>query len=245
MLRLIAYSGTPIEKGWVINASEYKALRDKGNAGRTDDGAGRSGYPDSTFYGAMSIHPSFGLNGIFVGGDTNHSAFKAHGTSRCGQDSILANANPANQGGKFYLTRLNEVQFPSDLIILGGSRAGDTSGTSFFNNGRTAANNLTAQRDGFYKIMPNALVPESDPDHAYGVTMVPGWAPNAPTVFNPKLPQSTWGYLNARYFGTVAISRFDGSANRMKLEALKPMKHWDNYFVRNTNSAGVYNWRLR
>jgi len=245
VLRLISYSGTPIERGWIIDKNEFNALRAKGNADRNTESNGLVSYGDTTQIGGISVHPSFGMNSIFVGGDTNHSAFKAHGISKCGTDSILSNANPKSQGGKFYLTRSSDARFPSELIVFAASRAGDVSGTSYFGNGRNTADSTTAQRDGYYKVLPPANIPNSDPDHAYGYDLTQGWTVNAPTVFNKRLPQSTWGYLNARYFGTVAVTRFDGSASRMKLQDLKNMRLWDNYSAENTTSSGIYNWAPR
>jgi hypothetical protein len=185
------------------------------------------------------------MNGVFVGGDANHAAFKQHGMSRCGWQNIIPGSNPRSMGGMFYVTRTSDTRYPSHLITFAASRAGDVSGTNYHNNGQGLANSLTAKRDGYYKVLPPTNIPISEPDHATSYSMGPGWVANAPTVYNPRLVQNTWGYLNPRYFGTVAVTKFDASASRMKLEDLKNMRHWDNFATDNTNAAGVYAWRPR
>ena len=74
--------------------------------------------------------------------------------------------------------------------------------------------------------------------------MMPGWTTAATNVYNPRLAPSTWGYLNPRHFGTVAVTRLDASAGRMKLDDLRNMRYWDNYAVENTRT-GTYTWRPR
>lgn len=243
--RLNGYAGTPIDGAWVIDKNEYSILFNRGATGRNVEAGNLVSYPDTTYIGGVSEHPSFGMNGVFVGGDANHSAFKQHGASPCGWQNIVPGRNAANCGGMFYLTKTSNGRYPSKLITFAASRAGDVSGTGFHGNGQTLADSTTAKRDGFYKVLPPTNIPNTEPDHGTSYTLSPGWSTTAPTVWNPKLNQSTWGYLNARYFGTVAVTRFDASAKRMKLADLKNMRHWDNFAVDNTNAAGVYTWRHR
>lgn len=246
--RMISYSNTPVFGTWIVNEAEYKTLLARGFTGRADEGNFRVSYPDNSYVGAVSVHPSFGINGTFVGGDANHSAFKKHGTTKCGWQGILNGENPRSSGGNFYITRTGDARFPADLLTFAASRAGDVSGTGFHGNAQNAANSTTVAgaRDGFFKVLPPTNIPTSEPDHATTYNMTPGWTPNAPTVYNSKMPQSTWGYLNARYFNTVATTRFDGSGKRMTVAELKNMRHWDNFYTDNTNAAtGVYTWRQR
>jgi prepilin-type N-terminal cleavage/methylation domain-containing protein len=244
--RLIGYSGTPVDGTWITDKYEMQTLRDRGYVGRQPEAGGLVGYPDTSFVGAVAEHPSFGINGVFVGGDANHAAFKFHAMSKCGWQNITPGMNPRNLGGMFYVTKTSDARFPSELITFAASRASDVSGTFFHGNGQNAADSLTAQRDGFYKVLPPTSIPVSEPDHGTSYTMSPGWAVNAPTVFSKRMNQSTWGYLNARYFGTVAVTHFDGSGGRMRIDQLKNMRYWDNWAGENTNATtGVYSWRGR
>lgn len=243
--RLVGYAGTPVE-GWVVSRAEYNTIFARGFTGRTAEANNRASYPDSSFPGAFSVHPSFGMNGVFIGGDANHAAFKQHGMSRCGWDNIIPGRNPRSMGGLFYVTRTSDARQPSLLVTFAASRAGDVSGTGFHGNAQNAADSAANKRDGYFKVLPPTNIPRSEPDHGTSYTMMAGWVANAPTVFNPRMNQSTWGYLNARYFNTVATTKFDASARRMKLDELKDMKHWDNWAPENTNpTTGVYQWRPR
>jgi prepilin-type N-terminal cleavage/methylation domain-containing protein len=244
--RLTGYTGTNIGGAIVADKREMEVLWSRGFAGRQVEAGNRASYPDTSFVGSVSEHPSFGINGVFVGGDTNHSAFKRHGTTKCGHDSIIGGTNPRTSGGMFYVDNMSEVRFPAELMILAGSRAGDVSGTGYHGNGTTAADSTTAGREGFYKVLPPTNIPSSDPDHGTTYSMTNGWSPTAPDTFNRRLPQSTWGYLNPRYFGTVAVAKLDGSATRLKLRDLRNMRLWDNFATENIHPiTGVYTWRAR
>jgi prepilin-type N-terminal cleavage/methylation domain-containing protein len=244
--RMIGYSGTPVDGNWILDKREFQTLYQRGYTGRAVEANNRASYPDNSYVGSVSVHPSFGMNGVFYGGDSNHGGHKRHAVSKCGFDTVIGGGNSRTSGGDFYVMKSADVRFPSDLITFAASRAGDVSGTGYHSNAQTAADSLTAKRDGFFKVLPPASIPTSEPDHATTYSMAPGWSTSAPNVYNPKLPQSTWGYLNPRYFGTVAVTRVDCSANRMKLEQLRNMRHWDNFANTNTNATtGVYTWRPR
>ncbi len=245
--RLIQHARTPVEDVWVIDKRDQALFSARGYTGRTTEAGNLASYPDTSYPGAVATHTSFGMNSVFVGGDTNFSGHKLHGMSRCGFDSIIPGGNPRSQGGMFYARRTADVRYPSELITFAASRAGDVSGTAYHNNGRNLADSTVAanKRDGHFRVLPPTSIPSSDPDHAYGYTMTNGWSNMAATQWDPKANQSAVGYLNARYFGTVAVVRFDGSAKRMKIEDLRNMKYWDNYAGENTNAAGVYTWRAR
>ncbi|MGQ0627180.1 MAG: type II secretion system protein [Phycisphaerales bacterium] len=242
--RLIGYAGTPVEGPIIANKGEFDTLAARGDSGRSVT-SNMASYPDTTYVGSVSQHPAFGINGVFVGGDTNHSAFKQHAMTKCGYDSVVAGKNPVSSGGMFYIEKSADARFPSSLITFAASRAGDVKQTGYHGNGSTAADLPAAGRDGFYKVLPPTSIPSSNPDHGTTYSMMPGWTLTAPTAFDPRRNQSSWGYLNARHFGTVATVAMDGSARRQTLSELRDMRKWDNYALRNTNPAGVYTWRPR
>jgi hypothetical protein len=152
----------------------------------------------------------------------------------------------------FYVTKTGDVRYPSSLITFAGARGGDVRGTGYWSNGTQAANSATV-RDGFYKVTPPAPVPFSTsvdhpgPGPGPGYSMVNGWSAPATTVtYDPRQPPSAYGYLNARYFKTVAVAKVDASATRMTIAELRNMKYWDNFVDVNTNpTTGVYTWRPR
>lgn len=243
--RLAGYASLSIDNVLVINKQDNADFRARGFNGRSPYQNNLFTYPDTSFVGAVATHPSFGMNTVFFGGDCNHSAFKMHGMTRCGWDGIVGDRNPSSQGGQFYRTKSSDVRFPSNLMTYAGSRAGDVTGTAYWSNGRNAADTGVI-RDGFYKILPPTSIPISDPDHAFNYTMAPGWTASANTPFTSRTPPSQYGYLNPRYFKTVANTRLDASAGRLSLTDLKDMKYWDDFAPDNTHpTTRVYTWRAR
>jgi type II secretory pathway pseudopilin PulG len=243
--RLISYSNLPVE-AFVIDKNEYRELWNRGFTGRSLYSAGLYQYPDYTFVGGVATHPSFGMNTVFYGGDCNHSAFKHEGPNRCGT-GLIGDSNPLSQGGRFYVMHTSSVRHPSRLITFAGARGGDVKGTSYWSNGMTAANS-GAVRDGFYKVLPPTSIPfSSNVDHPGTMSMVAGWnVPANQNTFDRKYPPGYYGYLNPRYFNTVAVARVDASATRLRLQDLRDMRNWDNYAEENINPlTGVYTFRPR
>ncbi|HYE63889.1 MAG TPA: type II secretion system protein [Phycisphaerales bacterium] len=248
--RLAGYANLSVDQVLVINKQDNADFRARGYNGRALYQHNRYTYPDTSFVGAVATHPSFGMNTVFFGGDCNHSAFKMHGMTPCGWDGIVGDRNPMSQGGQFYRTKSTDVRFPSNLLTFAASRAADVSGTGYWSNGRNPADAGTTTpniiRDGFYKVLPPTNIPVSDPDHGFGYSLAPGWQGAANQPFTPRTPPSQYGYLNPRYFKTVANTRLDASAGRLKLDELRDMKYWDDFAAENTHpTTRVYTWRPR
>jgi prepilin-type N-terminal cleavage/methylation domain-containing protein len=246
--RLAGYSTQSINGVYLINKTDQSDFRARGDTGRTLAG-GLASYPDSSYVGAVAVHPSFGMNGVFFGGDNNHCAFTGQGQTKCGYTGMLPESNSHANGGLFYLTKTSKAHFPAMLITWAASRAADVSGTSYFSNGQAPANSPGVIRDGFYKVLPPANVPfASNADHQeFGSASVqPGWTSlGTYSVWDPRATPSTFGYLNARYFKTVAVTRLDASARRMSIDELRNMKLWDDFAAENTDASGNYTWHAR
>ena len=246
--RLIGYGAQPVGGAYVLNKADLADFRARGSTGRSESG-GMASYPDSSYVGSIAVHPAFGMNGVFFGGDNNHCAFTGQGRTRCGHMGMVPESNTVANGGLFYLSRTSRAQLPSHLITWAASRGADVSGTGYFGNGQNVADGPRV-RDGFYKVLPPSNVPfASSADHqeSGSVNLRPGWTAAANNNrYVASSPPSTFGYLNARYFKTVAVTHLDGSAKRMAIEQLRDMKRWDNFAIDNTNTAtGVYTWRRR
>jgi prepilin-type N-terminal cleavage/methylation domain-containing protein len=246
--RLIGYNYQPVNGVFVMSKPDQQDFYARGDSGRTVS-AGLASYPDSSYVGAVAIHPSFGMNGVFFGGDNNQCAFTGLGQTKCGYQGMMPETNTIANGGLFYVTRVSKARFPSFLITWAASRGADVSGTGYFGNGQTPADGPGAIRDGFYKVLPPAEVPfATNADHQeYGTySLRQGWtSPSNSNFYDPKSNPTTFGYLNARYFKTIATTRLDASAHRMKIEDLRDMKYWDDFAAENTNGAGIYQWQPR
>jgi type II secretory pathway pseudopilin PulG len=90
--------------------------------------SGLAGFPKY----ATAVYPALGINGAFVGGDTD--AFYAY------NPGVLA------AFGKFYATRLSEVKHPARLIVFASARI----------NGTLAAEAYPGARmvEGFFRLKP-------------------------------------------------------------------------------------------
>lgn len=89
-----------------------------------------AGAPTEDALYAVTVHPSFGLNSVFVGGDENHGGF----------DPVFQQAF-----GSFYATRLSTIRNPERLVVFSTSRS-DASlpGTT------------GVIREGFFRVLPPA-----------------------------------------------------------------------------------------
>jgi hypothetical protein len=250
--RLNSYSGQPIPGVYVTSKTDFADFKARGSAGRSVATGNMVSYTDSTYVGSVAVHPSFGMNGVFFGGDNNHCAFTGQGATHCGYTGMVPESNTTANGGIFYVTRTSKALFPSSLITWAGSRGADVMNTGYWGNGMTAANGSSV-RDGFYKVLPPASIPfagSADHQEFGSVSTQPGWTgatnAGAQSRYDPSQSPTTYGYLNARYFKTVAITRLDASATRMKIGEMRDMKLWDNFAAYNTNAAtGVYTWHHR
>ena len=65
----------------------------------------------SNYLYQTSVFPSFGLNSVWVGGDENFGGY---------------NTAFLNLYGKFYVTRLGEIDRPAELIVFGSARGQDS-----------------------------------------------------------------------------------------------------------------------
>ncbi|MBL8761477.1 MAG: type II secretion system protein [Phycisphaerae bacterium] len=146
------------------------------------------------FHRVMARHPSFGLNSTYVGGDAHRGAYYAPSLARW---------------GAFYVTRLDQVIFPSRLMVFASSRGvlRDSGGQKVPGYHRL---------DGPWRATPTS-------------NSVPAFVKwNAPSRFDADLPTTTYGHLDFRHDGkTVAVS-FDTHAERLSLEQMGDMTRWAN-----------------
>lgn len=187
-----------------------------------------------TFQAALAYHPSFGYNGVYVGGSYTMGAFRGtnnnSGTPLYGQPS----ANPRSSGGNFYITSVADVLHPEKLIVFGGARGGDCREGGEWSWGQTmpAGNPV---RPGYYLILPPKPHPANRGDNGAGYSLQYGWTGwNLPpdqrnNKWNPNAPVGTWGTVDARYLQKVCTVMFDGHAASQSIEQLRDMRKWSNY----------------
>ncbi|MBS0195998.1 MAG: prepilin-type N-terminal cleavage/methylation domain-containing protein [Planctomycetes bacterium] len=200
-------------------------------------------YDASSWVGAFGWHPSWGMNGTFVGGDYNRGAFAA---ADAGTNPTTP--NPRGNGGNFYVQRSDQVNFSDKLLVFGSARAGDVSTNGWYNYGQDRVTTTSNIVPGYYYIEPPAS--NSHPTSRNGAWPTPspsdaGWlATAANNKFNAKLSPATWGNLDGRHFGKIVSGYFDGHVAMETLETLRDMTRWDNW-AKVDSSTGQYTFRAR
>lgn len=157
---------------------------------------------------AVVWHPTFGYNGVFVGGSFRHGG--------------LTDPNSSGNGnaGVFYLRRMSQAVNPAKLIAFATARGGDVS-TGFFWNYGASYPNSGAIRPGHWLVTP---------PRAGGLASsnVANWNATIDT-FDPARPPSTWGNLDCRSGNSKAmVAQLDGSNQTLSIQALRDMRRWAN-----------------
>jgi len=209
-------------------------------------------YANNTFEAAVGWHPSFGINGVYVGGAYNFGAFRQ--TSYGGITGRPAH-NTRTNGGMFYITRASDANRPDRLLAFASSRGADvsTSGSYWdYGAGRPEPSNTTAGtvRPGYYIVTPpkphpcgrgnGGTVPYTtawgSPPATAGVS---GWVTS--NKFDPRAPSSSWGMLNVNCADRVTTSALDGHAEFQTIEQLRDMTRWSN-FARKVGNTPASDW---
>ncbi|MEX2217192.1 MAG: prepilin-type N-terminal cleavage/methylation domain-containing protein [Phycisphaerales bacterium] len=162
---------------------------------------------------AISWHPSWGMNGIWVGGDHMNGAFNS-GTGRDITEGYR----------RFWVRNTAEARDPSKLLCFSSTRARDIGN----------ANQIVP---GHYLAPPPRPHPTGRVTPSYGLGG--GWYMNANiTKWNARLPVNTWGEagdavgipfgLDFRHFSKSLALQMDGHAVSLSIEQMLDMRRWAN-----------------
>ncbi|HZW06100.1 MAG TPA: type II secretion system protein [Phycisphaerales bacterium] len=158
--------------------------------------------------------PSFGYNGVFIGGSYRHGAFLSSPTGV-----------PANPASVHYVQRLSQVVAPDRLIGFAAARGGDIVNSGIFWSWGQSYPNMTPVRPGYWLVTP----PQQSPS---GVI---AWS--ASNTFNAAQAPSTWGNLDCRAGNSKAlVVQLDGSSQTLSISSLRDMRRW-------ANQATSANWQ--
>lgn len=197
-------------------------------------------YADTGYMAAMAWHPTFGMNGVYVGGAYTHGGFRG----QLGQPGYTTwghpgpRPNPRISGGRFYVQQSADVRFPSKLLVFVGSRGADVGGTDsstpYWNYGSANPNPTQAGRNilpGYWLVTPPRPHPTGRQTAAApaptAFTLGGGWV--ASNGFNNRANPSDWGMVHPRWNGKAVTARFDASVKMQSLEDLRDMTQWSNY----------------
>lgn len=174
-------------------------------------------YGSDTFHVGLAFHPSFGMNGVYVGGAYTHGAFRNNGRP---------GPNPSIAGGDFYVTDVSRVRHPSTLMVFSSSRGGDVREGSWWNYGSSDPNSGMI-RPGHWMVTPPRPHPRNRGGSTSPYQLGGGWS--ASNFYNPREVPGTWGMVDARWFRKAVTVMFDGHAEMQTIEQLRNMQKWSNY----------------
>jgi prepilin-type N-terminal cleavage/methylation domain-containing protein len=197
-------------------------------------GPGAQDYGSDTYQAAVAFHPTFGMNGVYVGG-----AYTFGGFRNVDIDGVN-HGQTYSMGGQFYVTKLSDVQRPERLLVFASARGGDVKDGGYWNWGVSLPDSGTI-RPGYYIVLPPK-------PHPYGrssgpTTMGGGWT-SASNKFNPTQIPSTWGMLNVNCTGKTTTVMFDGHAEPQSLESLRDMTRWSNY-AKQVGNTPASDWNFQ
>jgi prepilin-type N-terminal cleavage/methylation domain-containing protein len=176
-------------------------------------------YSSNTYQVALGYHPSFGMNGVYIGGAYTHGGFR----------SGKPGPNPRPAGGDFYITDVSRVQFPSTLMVFSSSRGGDVREGSWWNWG-SGNPDTGVIRPGYWLVTPPRPHPRERGGASSPYTLGGAW--NASNWYNPRSAPSTWGMVEPRWFRKAVTVMVDGHVEMQSLEDLRDMRKWSNFATR-------------
>ncbi|MEX2217193.1 MAG: type II secretion system protein [Phycisphaerales bacterium] len=178
------------------------------------------GHGAGGFHAALAFHPSFGFNGVYVGGSYPHGAF------RRGPPAGLPGPNPKVSGGDFYVTDVSRVNYADRLMVFLSTRGGDVSQGGWWNYGQSNPDSGTI-RPGYWIALPPRPHPTARGGANVAYTLGGGW--HSSNHWDPKLQPSAWGMVHPRHFKKAVTVAFDGHVEMQTLLQLRDMRRWSNF----------------
>jgi len=161
----------------------------------------------STRQAAYAAHPTFGMNGAYVGGAYRFGAFS-------GTDGNETLRKP------HYVGKWSGATNPANLIFAASARGGDiTSGASYWGWWSAPANSGKIRPGN-----PFVMAPSPGPGSA---TAWGTW--NVNNKFDPNSLPSTWGCMDFRHINKAVVNYMDGHSVAEGIEDLRDMRKWSNY----------------
>lgn len=162
----------------------------------------------------LSVYPSMGINGVFVGGDSEFSGFLADNPN-IPQDAIPDVAR------NFYARRITDVRLPPQLIVFASARV----------DGQLAVDN-SAVTEGFHKLTPPRFRSSGGQ---------PPWPEQYVKDCTNGCDTAAFGHVSLRHAGlAAAVGFFDGHTGTLTYgfdpnspngdpgiqDNIRDMRHW-------------------
>lgn len=179
-------------------------------------------YGANSFPVSVLFHPSFGYNGVFVGGSYAHGAFRNNGRP---------GLNNKASGGGFWVERLSTVIHPKMLMVFATARGGDVASSSaWWSWGAQQPDPAAGAEvfDGYWIVTAPRPSPSGRSAGPAAPTLANQWTTTSNFYRDDRAP-STWGNLSGRHFKKIITGHVDGHTELQSLEDLRDMRQWSNY----------------
>jgi prepilin-type N-terminal cleavage/methylation domain-containing protein/prepilin-type processing-associated H-X9-DG protein len=160
---------------------------------------------------AVGFHPSFGRNGVFVGGSLNHGGFVNTYEHR-----------PINGLGTFYARRAEDIPDPARLLSRINTRGGDVREGFWWNYGQ-AVPDTGVIRPGYWIATPPFAHPNQRASTGTGGAWTGG------DKYDPTLRPSTWGNTDWRHKGKANATFMDGHGELVDIRQMRDARRWSPF----------------
>jgi len=218
----VFYSGTGVSPTAIqIDARTYETFNTRPVENNSSAGHHGNDVSVNSRQAAYAAHPTFGMNGSYVGGALMFGAFQ-------GELGRELTRKP------HYINKFSGAYNSSNLIFAASARGGDiTSGGSYW-SWWAAPPNTGVIRPG----NPFVLGPSAGPGNAS--SFVTGAPSGTATVgaagawstsnkFNPKFAPTTYGCVDFRNLDKAVVCYLDNHVESQGIEDLRDMRKWSNY----------------
>lgn len=163
---------------------------------------------------ACAYHPTLGMNSVYVGGNWGAGAMPNFDRWR----------GPGHPPKLWYVTHINQIIRPSDLLVFSSARGVDIKTQGYFsssNFGRNPAPWSATSRvvPGFWEVRP--------PRAGYPtISATVQWVTS--NKFDERTNPANWGFVHPRYNAKSVTVMADGHVAMQTLEQLRDMRKWAN-----------------
>jgi prepilin-type N-terminal cleavage/methylation domain-containing protein/prepilin-type processing-associated H-X9-DG protein len=167
---------------------------------------------------AIGYHPSFGRNGVFLGGSLNHGGFVNTFEHR-----------PLPGLGNFYARRAEDVPDPAKLLSRINTRGGDVResvGGSFFWGYASQVPNGGVIRPGYWIATPPFAHPNQRASTGTGGAWTGG------DKYDPTALPGTWGNIDWRHKGQANATFVDGHGELVNIRMMRDARRWSPFAER-------------
>jgi prepilin-type N-terminal cleavage/methylation domain-containing protein len=180
---------------------------------------------------ALAAHPTFGMNGIYVGGHYRFGGMPfgtlyVTGHPRATSPSPVPNAGASYR--HFYTSWIHSIDKPNMLMVFTSARSYDIFGLT--SNSQWGYGGTPIQQMNGSSIVPGHVTVTPPTIGFPQLGSATPWI--ASNTFDATRHPTSWGFVDCRHLGKTISVMADGHAEVMTLQKLRDMRRWYNKAVR-------------